>query len=334
MTGQRPDPLARAHDAQRAIGGVDDAWRLCLAIAARRRRGLPPSPGAHVRGDGLANAAGATCDARLRWRLNGEWTEAALELFELYAPLLALRPGERFACAHLGQSIDGRIATANGHSMGLSGAQNLLHLHRLRALSDAIVIGSGTALADDPRLTTRLAPGPNPVRVVLDGRGRIRPGLRVCSDGQARTLVVGPRRIATGSPDAGGGGADAGGGRACEGGSGYKGGGACTCESIGRAQRIALDGPSPQVAPTAVLDALADRGLPVVFVEGGGTTVSRFLEHHALDRLQITVSPLLLGSGRPALSLPSIDRISDGLRPPARRFALGDDLLWEFVLRA
>ncbi len=313
MTGLRPDYLGRVDDAQRAIGGVADAWRLCIEIAARRRAGTVASAGAHLRSEGLANAAGATCDAQLRWRLNGEWTEEALALFDLYAPLLALRPDERFACAHLGQSIDGRIATANGHSIGLSGEQNLLHLHRLRALSDAIVIGSGTALADDPRLTTRLAEGPNPVRVVLDGRGRIRSDLRVCSDGEARTLVIGPQRPGDpGSPT----------------------GDAATPGSIGRARRVSIAGDTQHVVPGAVLDALADEGLRVVFVEGGGTTVSRFLEHDALDRLQITVSPLLLGSGRPALSLPSIDRISDGLRPPVRRFELGDDLLWEFALRA
>lgn len=300
MTGLRPDHLGKAEDTRRAIGEVGDAWLLCLEIAARRRHSIAAVAGACLRSADLSNNAGASRDANSRWRLFGEWTDEAQQLFELYAPLLALRAGERHAFAHLGQSIDGRIATASGHSAGLSGEQNLLHLHRLRALSDAIVIGSGTALADDPRLTTRLASGPNPVRVVLDGSARLQAGLGLCSDGEAPTLVIGPR-----------------GGNAM----------------LGLARCLRVGGGSRSIAPAAILDTLYAEGLAVVFVEGGGTTVSRFLEHGSLERLQITVSPLLLGSGRPALSLPLIDRISDGIRPPVRRFALGEDMLWDFALR-
>lgn len=306
MTGLRPEYLGHAESATLTIGSVDDAWQLCLEIAARRRRGIAPEAGTHLQSARLAIQAGATCDTGRCWRLNGEWTDEALQLFELYAPLLALRPGERHACAHLGQSIDGRIATAGGHSFGLSGEPNLMHLHRLRALSDAIVIGSGTALADNPQLTTRLVNGPNPVRVVLDGSGRIPPGLRLCSDGEAPTLVLGPR------------------------------GGAAThaqAQQVGLARRLTVDSESRLLRPSAILDALEGEGLAVVFIEGGGTTVSRFLESDCLERLQITVTPVLLGSGRPALTLPPIERISEGIRPPVRRFALGEDLLWDFALR-
>ena len=72
-----------------------------------------------------------------------------------------------------GQSIDARIATASGHSHYINGAEGLAHLHRLRALVDAVVVGVGTALADDPQLTVRRVAGPNPARVVIDPNGRL-----------------------------------------------------------------------------------------------------------------------------------------------------------------
>ena len=71
------------------------------------------------------------------------------------------------------------------------------------------------------------------------------------------------------------------------------------------------------------------RGLTWLFIEGGGITVSRFLSARALDRLQITVAPLIIGSGRPSLLLPQIERLSEGLRPRTRRFVLGEDIMVE-----
>src|SRR5207245_1441303 len=86
--------------------------------------------------------------------------------------------------------LDGQIATASGASRYVTGPQNILHMHRLRALCDAVIVGAGTVEADDPQLTTRLVAGDSPVRVVID------PGLRIARDRQifrdrsARTLVV------------------------------------------------------------------------------------------------------------------------------------------------
>ena len=68
----------------------------------------------------------------------------------------------------IGQSLDGRIATPKGHSHYVNGDDGLAHLHRLRALVDAVVVGIGTVLADDPQLTVRRVSGPHPARVVID----------------------------------------------------------------------------------------------------------------------------------------------------------------------
>ncbi|MGH6899525.1 MAG: RibD family protein [Geminicoccaceae bacterium] len=222
----------------------------------------------------------------------------ARRLIELYLPLCRDCP-ERFVVAHLGQSLDGRIATVDGSSQWVTGPEDVAHNHRMRALFDAVVVGAGTIHCDDPRLTVRLVPGPNPTRVVLDPRRRLRADHGVFTDGAAPTLVLcGKER-------------DRRGGR------------------LGRAEVISVGNANGSLQPGDVLDLLAARGLRRVFVEGGGITVSRFLAAGCLHRLQITIAPLIIGSGRPSISLPEIGRLSDGLRPTVRKFDLGRDVLFE-----
>ena len=83
--------------------------------------------------------------------------------------------------------------------------------------------------------------------------------------------------------------------------------------------------------PAAICAALAARGIGLLFVEGGGVTVSRFLQAGCLDRLQVTVAPLVIGSGRPAVSLPEIADLSRVLRPRVRHIALGVDVMFDCV---
>src|SRR6187402_131582 len=90
----------------------------------------------------------------------------------------------------IGQSLDGRIATESGHSKYINGPSGLTHLHRLRALVDAVVIGVGTAVADNPQLTVRRVSGPHPARVVIDPRGRLPPDARLLADDGVRRIVI------------------------------------------------------------------------------------------------------------------------------------------------
>ena len=90
--------------------------------------------------------------------------------------------------AQIGQSLDGRVATETGHSHYINGPAGLAHLHRLRALVDAVVVGVGTALADDPQLTVRRVSGPHPARVVIDARGRLPGGAKLLANDGVRRL--------------------------------------------------------------------------------------------------------------------------------------------------
>jgi diaminohydroxyphosphoribosylaminopyrimidine deaminase / 5-amino-6-(5-phosphoribosylamino)uracil reductase len=223
--------------------------------------------------------------------------QAAQRLLDLYLPLCRDCP-ERFVVAHLGQSLDGRIAAANGASRWVTGPEDVAHNHRMRALFDAVVVGAATVENDDPQLTVRAVPGRNPVRVVLDPRRRLAQEYRVFTDGAAPTLLL------------------------CSEGSASE-------PRIGQADVIGVAMEDGHLSPPAVLDCLARRGLKRVFIEGGGITVSRFLAAGCLDRLQIAIAPLIIGSGRPSITLPEISGPNAGLRPPTRCVMLGRDMLVE-----
>ena len=107
-------------------------------------------------------------------------------LLDRYGSLVAAGP--TITIAQLAQSVDGFIASRTGDANYVSGEEDREHLHRLRALVDAVVVGAQTVTADDPQLTTRAVPGPSPVRVIIDPRGRIPRDARVLTDGRAKTL--------------------------------------------------------------------------------------------------------------------------------------------------
>lgn len=227
--------------------------------------------------------------------------ERAGALAPLFAPLFA-PPTAADGCivvGRLAQTLDGRIATRLGHSQWIGGPGDIRHTHRLRALCDAVVVGAGTVRADDPRLTTRQVSGPSPVRVVIDPDRRLSCDYGLFREGPPTLLVT-----------------------SCDGPPRH---GSAETLRIGRNAAGALDLP-------ALLRALAARSLGRVFVEGGGQTVSRFLVAGCLDRLHVTVAPMILGSGRPAFDLPEVARISEGLRFPWTCHPIEPDMLFDIAL--
>ncbi|MBS0452224.1 MAG: RibD family protein [Proteobacteria bacterium] len=242
------------------------------------------------------------------WALGRGWDAQASELFALLKPLLDRRAAsEPWVLGQLGQSLDGCIATRSGDANYINGQEVLTHLHRLRALSDAVLIGAATAAIDNPQLTTRHVPGENPVRVLLDPDLRLPPDLRVFADDQAPTLL------------------------ACDAGRQAQ-----AVQRVGAKQVLAVPGlldaqGGVQLRP--LLDALAQRGLRVLFVEGGGVTVSRFVQQGCMDRLHLSIAPLVIGGGRPGLSLPGGTALRDCPRPPGQVYRLGADILWDLDLR-
>lgn len=203
--------------------------------------------------------------------------------------------------AQLGQSLDGFIATRTGDANFVTGELDREHLHRLRALVDAVVVGAATVACDDSRLTVRAVPGPHPTRVVLDPRGVLPAQASVLTDDAARTLwVVGPE---------------------------------VDTPAVGDHVEVVRWPSAGAMEPREVLDLLASRGLHRVLVEGGGRLVSAFVRAGAVDRLFLTTAPVLIGDGVPGLRVEGQDRLTDALRPPVRRYVLGEDVVTELELR-
>lgn len=202
----------------------------------------------------------------------------------------------------IGQSLDGRVATASGHSHYINGPEGLDHLHRLRALVDAVVIGVGTAVADDPQLTVRRVAGPHPARVVIDPQGRL-PRTAKCLKGDGvRRIVLTATDPATAWPD----------GVEC----------------------VKLAAPGGAMPPATILSTLASLGFHRILVEGGANTVSRFMAAGCLDRLHIVVAPVVIGEGPAGITLPAIGTMDEALRPKVRMHPLGDEMLFDCDLSA
>jgi riboflavin-specific deaminase-like protein len=215
-----------------------------------------------------------------------------------FTPLLCSDPALPFVVAQLGQSLDGRIATSTGDSRYISGDCALDHLHGLRAHVDAVVVGIGTVLADDPQLTVRRVPGNSPVRVVIDPNGKLPDSARCCD---APCLVI--RSNDKPVPD-----------------------------SVERIHMTADD--NGQIAPSKIVEMLFKRGLRRILIEGGSDTISRFMDADCIDRLHVLIAPVIIGSGKPSLDLAPIDLLSKARRPPSDVYVLpSGDVLFDCDLK-
>ncbi len=210
-------------------------------------------------------------------------TECALEMIR------QSDASRSFVVAQLGQSLDGRIALPSGESKYINGSSALDHLHRLRAAVDAVIVGVGTVIADDPLLTVRRVTGRTPTRVIIDPNGRL-PGARRCLDTNDGPLVLLRRR-------------------------------GCEAPIPASADCLYLDATEHGFSCEAIIQALAQHGLRRLLVEGGAATVSRFFEEGQLDRIHLLIGPVFLGAGkngidiRPPSCLASAVRVSPKIYP-------------------
>ena len=188
---------------------------------------------------------------------------------------------------HFAQTLDGRIATRTGDSQWIGGPESLRLAHELRAEHDAVLVGVGTVVADNPRLTTRLVRGRSPLRVVADSRLRIPLDSNVLRDEAAPTLIVTtdqapePRRKAM--------------------------------------ARLGIDvieadrDPNGRVDLRDLVRLLAIRGIRSLLVEGGAGIITSMLEARLCDRLVVCIAPRVLGRGIDAVGDLGIERLQDAL---------------------
>ncbi|MEI8092864.1 MAG: RibD family protein [Spirochaetales bacterium] len=214
-------------------------------------------------------------------------------------PTVLPRP---YVTVSYGQSLDGRIATRTGDSQWIGGALSLQLAHELRRDNEVILVGIGTVLRDNPRLTCRLPGGRNPTRVVLDSDLRIPVNSALVTGiAEAPTWVICRA------------GADADRRR--------------TLESLGVDVHEMADLP-------ALLAWLTSRGISTVFVEGGAQVITAFLGARLVDRLLVVTAPFVIGTGIEAIGNLNSTVLAEVERPLRwRRWELGDDLATELIYR-
>jgi riboflavin-specific deaminase-like protein len=200
-------------------------------------------------------------------------------------------------------TLDGRIATRTGDARWISGEPERQVSHAMRAGCDAVLVGVGTLLQDDPQLTVRMVPGSSPVRVVLDSWLRTPLTAQVLSDDAATVLLC--------RPDADPGRREA-------------------LVAAGATVREVAPGPDGLRVDDA-LGLLRGMGISSLLVEGGGRVLTSMLRTGTADRVVVSLSPTIIGAGIEAVGAMGVDRVADGVRLVNRSvFLAGDDVLLGF----
>ena len=203
------------------------------------------------------------------------------------------------------QTLDGRLATASGNSRWISSPESLRFAHKLRAEHDAILVGAGTACTDDPRLTVRLVPGDDPLRVVVDSALRTPLSAAVLGHGAAKGTVL---AVTNRAP-------------------------------LERREEVRALGATVLVLPQDVagrvdlnvlLLELYEMGVRTLMVEGGAALITSFLCERLVDRLAVCVAPKILGRGIEAVGDLGICELSNSIAlVDASVTAYGSDLVFD-----
>jgi GTP cyclohydrolase II len=219
------------------------------------------------------------------------------------APLLGrpLAPARRpYVVLKYAQTVDGRIATQRGDAKWISSKAERRISHGLRAACDAVLVGVGTAIIDDPQLTVRMVPGPSPLRVVLDSTLRLPSTARVFDD-QARTVVL---TTSSSSKDRRG---------------------ALRARAVG--VHVVDAGPRG-VDLASALATLRALGVGSLLVEGGARVITSFFAEKLVDRLVVGIAPTIMGTGVEAVGDLGVASVAESVRLSNRSVhEAGGDLL-------
>lgn len=214
------------------------------------------------------------------------------------------RPDRPYVVVKYAQTLDGRIATSTGDAKWISGEPERRVTHGMRAGCDAVLVGVGTVLNDDPQLTVRMASGASPLRIVLDSTLRTPPTAQVVSDDAATTLVLC-------GPDA---------------------------DTNRRVQLSAAGVVVREIPPgphgldiAAALQEMRTLGVESVLVEGGARIITSLLRDEAVDRFVVSISPTIIGAGVEAVGPLGVTQVADGVHLENRSvYLVGDDVVLGF----
>lgn len=206
-------------------------------------------------------------------------------------------------------TLDGKIATRGGESRWITGAESRQRVHHLRHEHDAVLIGIGTALADDPELTVRLeGQWKQPARVIVDSHGRLPLNAKLLHNAATQAVLI------------------------------------AATDAISVERRAALESTGAQVLPVAarnsrvdlslLCDQLYERGICSILIEGGAHVAGAALESGIVDKVMFFIAPMLLGAGQAVLNGAGVERLADAHRLRELQIErLGDDVMISGYLR-
>jgi len=207
-------------------------------------------------------------------------------------PYFSRKHKKCYAIAHFAQTLDGRIASSTGDSKWIGNDDNLIHAHKMRALSDAILVGAGTLRIDNPRLNVRLVKGKNPTKVVIGGD-------KLDFD---NFLAVDQNTIIF-----------------CQN----------HCDHSDDQRLISLAKDQDQYKPKELLNVLYHKGIHLVYIEGGSHTTSEFIKQRAIDQVQVHITPKIMGSGLTGFQFEGLNNVEDAIEFSSHRFIpVGDHIMF------
>ncbi len=209
-----------------------------------------------------------------------------LKELQVYLPLClgsiwAKKEKRAYVIAHFAQSLDGYIATTNGHSQWIGNPENLVHAHRVRALVDGVIIGNNTLRDDKPKLTVRHVPGKNPQAIVVGNSGYCGASLASCRQEHFIRMVSDPSLVN---------------------------------KSDHNCKYLHIPCLNGHIPTRDITSSLYEQGIHSVLLEGGPKTSSNFLEEGNINIVQLHIAPMLLGSGKKNFSLKEVNSIDDGMQ--------------------
>ena len=217
-------------------------------------------------------------------------------LFTLYLPII-FNNKKTYLIGHLAQTLDGFIATKSNESKYISSKENLTHIHMLRAISDIILVGSNTVKSDNPMLTTRLVKGENPMRIILDKSDKISKKYNVFSNKDGNGYKIISDKLKQKNPNI-----------------------------------FQLPLVDNQFDERDIISLLTKLNKKIVFIEGGGKTISRFYKKDLLDKLHLCISPIILGEGISSFVIPKQRSLKEVDEHKISYIKMGSDILCDIDL--
>lgn len=210
---------------------------------------------------------------------NRSLTENQFDFIKRYLPyvllkLNAYRKNSAQTIGHLAMSLDGKIATNNGHSQWIGNKKNQIHSHRMRALADAILVGGNTYIKDNPQLNVRHVSGNDPIKIIMgDGDYNF-------NDSHENENVIWVNS---------------------------------NNQAFLNIEKITIERNTAGFKCNALLFELFKKNIYTVYIEGGGITLSGFITSKSLHVLQLHYAPILMGSGIPCITLPEISEVGQAV---------------------